>query len=46
MSSAGVAGVARELPVDTDYPMFRLADAYLMYAEVVARNGGGSAARR
>ncbi len=27
--------------VDTDYPMFRLADAYLMYAECVLRGGGG-----
>jgi starch-binding outer membrane protein, SusD/RagB family len=30
--------------VDTDFPMFRLADAYLMYAEANLRNGGGSAA--
>jgi len=30
---------------DTDYPMFRLADAYLMYAEAVLRGGtGGDAA--
>ncbi|SMG18007.1 Starch-binding associating with outer membrane [Marivirga sericea] len=29
---------------DTDYPMFRLADAYLMYAEAVLRGGGGSEA--
>jgi hypothetical protein len=43
-SSAGVAGADGNFP-DTDYPMFRLADAYLMYAEVVARNGGGSAAQ-
>jgi hypothetical protein len=28
---------------DTDYPMFRLADVYLMYAEAVLRNGGGDA---
>jgi hypothetical protein len=28
--------------VCTDYPMFRLADAYLMYAEAVKRGGGGS----
>jgi len=28
--------------VDTDYPMFRLADAYLMYAEGVLRGGGGN----
>jgi len=27
---------------DTDYPMFRLADVYLMYAEAVKRGGGGS----
>lgn len=29
--------------VDTDFPMFRLADAYLMYAEVTLRGGGGDA---
>ncbi|MEZ4855604.1 MAG: RagB/SusD family nutrient uptake outer membrane protein [Gelidibacter sp.] len=29
---------------DTDFPMFRLADAYLMYAEANLRGGGGSAA--
>ncbi len=28
--------------VDTDFPVFRLADAYLMYAEAVLRGGGGS----
>ena len=27
--------------VDTDFPMFRLADVYLMYAEAVIRNGAG-----
>jgi hypothetical protein len=27
---------------DTDFPMFRLADAYLMYAECVLRGGGGT----
>ncbi|OAB78702.1 RagB/SusD family nutrient uptake outer membrane protein [Cochleicola gelatinilyticus] len=27
---------------DTDFPMFRLADVYLMYAEAVVRGGGGS----
>lgn len=26
---------------DTDYPMFRLADAYLLYAEAVLRGGAG-----
>jgi len=30
--------------VCTDYPMFRLADVYLMYAEAVLRGGGGSTA--
>lgn len=29
--------------VCTDYPMFRLADIYLMYAEAVLRGGGGNA---
>jgi starch-binding outer membrane protein, SusD/RagB family len=29
--------------VDIDYPIFRLADAYLMYAEAQIRGGGGSA---
>lgn len=27
---------------DTDFPMFRLADAYLMYAEASLRGGGGN----
>lgn len=32
--------------VDTDFPMFRLADAYLMYAEAVLRGGtGGTSAQ-
>ncbi len=30
---------------DTDYPMFRLADAYLIYAEAVTRGGGGTRAQ-
>lgn len=30
--------------VDIDFPMFRLADVYLMYAEAVLRGGGGSTA--
>ena len=29
--------------VDTDFPVFRLADAYLMYAEAQLRGGGGDA---
>ncbi|MBI5601544.1 MAG: RagB/SusD family nutrient uptake outer membrane protein [Gemmatimonadetes bacterium] len=30
--------------VDTDFPVFRLADAYLIYAEAVVRGAGGSRA--
>jgi hypothetical protein len=30
---------------DIDFPMFRLADAYLMYAEAVVRNNGSAADR-
>lgn len=30
---------------DVDYPMFRLGDAYLMYAEAVVRGGGGTRAQ-
>lgn len=39
----GVAGsdTTGDFP-DTDFPMFRLADAYLMYAEATLRGGGGS----
>jgi hypothetical protein len=29
--------------VDTDFPMFRLADVYLMYAEALLRSGGSRA---
>jgi hypothetical protein len=28
--------------IDTDFPIFRLAEAYLIYAEAVLRGGGGS----
>lgn len=31
--------------VDTDFPMFRLAEAYLTYAEAVLKGGGGSQAQ-
>ncbi len=41
-TSAGVSGSNADFP-DTDFPMFRLADAYLIYAEAVARGAGGSA---
>jgi len=43
MTSGGVAGSHGTFP-DTDYPMFRLADAYLMYAEIHLRGGGGDRA--
>jgi hypothetical protein len=42
-TSGGAAGSNADFP-DTDYPMFRLADAYLIYAEAVARGAGGSVA--
>ena len=31
--------------VDTDFPLFRLADVYLMYAEAHLRGGGGTATK-
>lgn len=42
ITSAGVHGSDQtgDFP-DTDYPMFRLADVYLMYAEAVLRGGAG-----
>ncbi len=40
LSSAGDPGADLDHP-DTDFPMFRLADAYLMYAEAVLRGGTG-----
>ena len=40
---AGTAGSNLTFP-DTDFPMFRLADIYLIYAEAVLRGGGGSRA--
>jgi len=43
VSSTGQAG-ANQTFVDTDFPLFRLADVYLMYAECVLRGGGGSEA--
>ena len=41
VTSAGVAGI-HENWVETDLPVYRLADVYLMYAEAVLRGGGGS----
>lgn len=38
-TSAGVAGPSSGF-VDTDFPVFRLADAYLMYAEAQMRKDG------
>jgi hypothetical protein len=43
VTSTGQAGSHGDFP-DTDFPMFRLADAYLIYAEAVLRGGGGSPA--
>lgn len=43
MTSTGQAGSNSDFP-DTDYPMFRLADAYLIYAEAYARGAGGDGA--
>lgn len=40
VSSDGTPGSHNTFP-DTDFPMFRLADAYLMYAEAVLRGGSG-----
>ncbi|MBB4639602.1 RagB/SusD family nutrient uptake outer membrane protein [Longimicrobium terrae] len=41
VTSSGAPGASASFP-DTDFPMFRLADAYLMYAEAVLRGGGGT----
>ena len=40
-STGGPAPDANPDFVDTDYPVFRLADVYLMYAEAVLRGGSG-----
>ncbi len=40
LKSDGTGGSNTAYP-DTDFPMFRLADVYLMYAEAVARGGQG-----
>lgn len=41
LTSDGKVGKNVTFP-DTDFPMFRLADAYLMYAEAAARNTAGA----
>lgn len=45
-SNKNLAGEVGSDPThaDTDYPMFRLGDAYLMYAEAVLRGGTGGSA--
>ncbi len=43
LTSTGANGSAKDF-VDTDFPVFRLGDAYLMYAEAVLRGGGGGSA--
>lgn len=43
VDSNGQPGVDLDFP-DTDNPMFRLADAYLMYAEAFKKGGGGTEA--
>lgn len=40
LNSDGTPGKNTTFP-DTDFPLFRLADVYLMYAEAVARGGEG-----
>lgn len=40
-TAAGIAGVNSTF-VDTDFPLFRLADAYLMYAEAQMRKDGAT----
>lgn len=44
ITSGGKAGQNTQF-VDTDFPVFRLADAYLIYAEAVLRGGGGDPAQ-
>ncbi len=41
VTSGGAPG-SNSTHVDTDFPMFRLGDAYLMYAEAFLRGGGGT----
>ncbi len=43
-TSTGANGSDLEFP-DTDFPLFRLADAYLIYAEAHLRGGGGDRAQ-
>jgi len=43
-TSGGVAGANPTFP-DTDFPIWRLAEAYLIYDEAFLRGGGGTAAQ-
>ncbi|HUQ82859.1 MAG TPA: RagB/SusD family nutrient uptake outer membrane protein [Gemmatimonadaceae bacterium] len=43
VTSTGAPGASKGFS-DVDFPVFRLGDAYLMYAEAVVRGGGGSRA--
>lgn len=43
VTTSGAAGSNLTFP-DADFPVYRLADAYLIYAEAFLRGGGGSAA--
>lgn len=42
VTSTGAPGIDQQY-ADTDFPLFRLADVHLMYAEAHLRGGGGSA---
>jgi len=44
VTSNGESGIDQQF-VDTDFPLYRLADVHLMYAEAHLRGGGGSASR-
>jgi hypothetical protein len=44
VTSAGAPGTNTTF-VDTDFPVFRLSEAYLIYAEAVLRGGGGTRAQ-
>ncbi len=44
VTSGGTAG-SNGTFVDTDFPVFRLAEAYLIYAEAVLQGGGGTRAQ-
>ena len=44
VTSSGASGIDQQF-VDTDFPLYRLADVHLMYAEAHLRGGGGMADR-